>query len=625
MRHSLIEFERDRYGWAIDAKEEFLNHFSMYSVGIESVKGGTDTVLSVYGPTQVGKTTLILNLLGVKAEKIDLLSSCLRGDRMIGSSSTSTVTRYTASTEDRFSLTLPEEKRRDFDTPFELQDHITSLRKRMEQGRISPAVPVLIEFPASYFTNPHEIIDIVDLPGIESSDEGERRHVQACVEYWIPQSHACLIVNGASDLTFLRDLTMLQLKRWYDYPDNFYVVLTRAFSPDSIKRRISDGAFKDMEHLRNYYADEIASIVGHSSPSIFPIEIGQSCDRLDDVAKKMANQSLEGLKDNIRQMDFQYLSFSFLTHYYGEVVRSSEEEISEIRENLRDVESSLATLERNMGSHEKTGVNHTHELQTQIDELERMTRRMSDLILGISQTNFLQKEIRPALQKILDSRSRDTLNETFGNLCDCIRERITDALERMNHIIKGCTSIVLNHFEIDRFDEDPHMDFDAVHDDSTFDWYLSQKNYENQLNRMKELLMASIEDVCKEIDRKFKTIEEQITRHKTGLIEKKHGMERRQERLVSMFLVDGKRKQDELFRLRKKLEDYEARWRRDIEHAKRYRSFFIKHLTIRRDHLMERTNTSDPLKRYVAGLSLYVLESDARKIIDALETNHGTD
>ncbi|QNR19961.1 hypothetical protein HNY42_03035 [Exiguobacterium sp. Helios] len=625
MHHSLNEFESDRYGWALDAKEEFLNHFSMYTVGIESGKGGTSTVLSVYGPTQVGKTTLILNLLGVKPESIDLLSSCLRGDRKIGNSSTSTVTRYTVSTDDRFSLTLPEEDRRDFETPFQLQEHITSLRLRMEHGKINPVTPVLIEFPACFFANPESIIDIVDLPGIESSDERESLHVQACVEYWIPRSHACLIVNSASDLTFLRDLKILQLKRWYEYPDNFYVVLTRAYSPDSIKRRIANGTFKNIEGLREYYVDEIASIVGHASTSIFPIEVGQSHNRLDDAAKELANQSLAMLKESIVRMDFRYLSFSFLTHYYTDVVQRSEQEISVLQEEVKNISDRLVSESRRIDSLEMRRIDQARDFHLQIDELEWATRKISDLIAQISHVNVLRNHIRPILKNIYVSRSRDVLNESFRKLCNDIHELITESLEQMNRIIKGCKNVVLTNLEIDRFDENPYLNFDEIHDDSTFDWYLSQQNYENQLNHMKDLLMAIVEDFGKEIDRKFKTIEEQITRHKIELIEEKHRLEQRKELRVTKFLNDKKRKEDDLFLLQRQLEDYEKLWHRDIEHAKRYRSFFIKHLMIRRRNLMEQAISSNPVTRYIAGLSLYTLESDARQIIDTLETGHGTD
>ena len=280
MRELFIEFEKNRYEWAFDAKHDFMSRFQLYDA--EGVTPDQEKiVLSVYGPTQVGKTTLILNLLGVKEEAIDEISSFLRGKREIGQSATVTVTSYSVSATEDYVLTLPNQQPEVIQSTDILEERLSALRVDVEAGRIDSLAPVRIALPKSYFEQADVAIELLDLPGIESAEERELRHVERCVNHWIPRSHICLIVNGAGDLTFLRDIGMTHLQHWYDYPDNFYVVLTRAYSPESVKRRLRDKSISNETDLRAYYHREIGDILGRPPGTVYPVEIGASMHRLN--------------------------------------------------------------------------------------------------------------------------------------------------------------------------------------------------------------------------------------------------------------------------------------------------------------------------------------------------------
>ncbi|QLQ21276.1 MAG: hypothetical protein HZT42_01965 [Paracoccaceae bacterium] len=286
MRELFIEFEKNRYEWAFDAKHDFMSRFQLYDA--EGVTPDQEkVVLSVYGPTQVGKTTLILNLLRVKEEAIDEISSFLRGKREIGQSATVTVTSYSVSATEDYVLILPNQEPEVIQSTDILEDRLSTLRVDVEAGRIDSLAPVRIALPRSYFEQADVAIELLDLPGIESAEERELRHVERCVNHWIPRSHICLIVNGAGDLTFLRDIGMTHLQHWYDYPDNFYVVLTRAYSPESVKRRLRDKSISNETDLRAYYHREIGDILGRTPGTVYPVEIGASMHRLEPDTREI--------------------------------------------------------------------------------------------------------------------------------------------------------------------------------------------------------------------------------------------------------------------------------------------------------------------------------------------------
>ncbi|QLQ21277.1 MAG: hypothetical protein HZT42_01970 [Paracoccaceae bacterium] len=64
---------------------------------------------------------------------------------------------------------------------------------------------------------------------------------------------------------------------------------------------------------------------------------------------------LNELRERIEQTDYRHVSFSFLTGYYAEVVRQSDEEIRHITEDLDVAERELVRLKERMQKLEEEG------------------------------------------------------------------------------------------------------------------------------------------------------------------------------------------------------------------------------------------------------------------------------
>lgn len=164
MQHLLNKFQKHRLDWAFEAKTDYLNQFRIFEA-VEKATENKKIIISVYGPTQVGKTTLILSLLGIKEKFLVDISDFLRGGRDPGNSATITVTKYQISPTDDYIIKLPNHKESIIHTPEQLEEHMAQLRRDVETGVIQSVDPVVIAIPKSKFHDQGVTIELIDLPG----------------------------------------------------------------------------------------------------------------------------------------------------------------------------------------------------------------------------------------------------------------------------------------------------------------------------------------------------------------------------------------------------------------------------------------------------------------------------
>lgn len=624
MQDLFIEFERNRYEWAFDAKHDFMSRFQLYDV--EGVTPNQENiVLSVYGPTQVGKTTLILNLLGVKEEAIDDISTFLRGKREIGQSATVTVTSYRVSSTEDYVLTLPNAEPEVIQTMDVLEERLSMLRSDVETGRIDALVPVLIALPNSYFEQTDVTIELLDLPGIESAEEREIEHVERCVNHWVPRSHVCLIVNGAGDLTFLRDIGMSHLKHWYDYPDNFYVVLTRAYSPESVKRRLRNGLIANEEDLRAYYSHEIGDILGCPPGTVYPVEIGASLNRLQTTERAIAKGILDELRARIEQTDYRHVSFNFLTGYYAEIIRESDEEIRYLREDLERAEQEVIRLKELVENFEKRGNERLNRLDTQIINLKESVHNYKEQYSLLIEPFICEALINLHLEKIEKAKSKSALNIEFSILIPKLEDKFREIVRVLNKKIAICFSDA-NQDVPSRFKMTmPYELHFYVWDNSKIDRYLSQKNYDTQLQQMRGELFKEVLRVNNLIYQEAEWTELHLQRILETLQERRVQSVIRIEQERTNFDTELEEAEQKALFFKRRLIETRARWQEDLEHARRYRSFFIKHFTRRHQELLQQATSDDIRERYCSGLYLYTLGQDAEEIIQALGGQDGNE
>lgn len=239
MFNPTIWFERyqQRYRWAVRAYDQLVNELAPELV--ESLQRNERVTLAVYGATQVGKTTLILDLLGLNAATSGEVGRVLRGGQDLGKSATAMPIRYSRSQDDSWYIAGGGPLSAD-----SAQEKLGDFRRQVEAGGVGDAEVLDIHIPQHFFPVSGSLgtdveLNIIDIPGINSHSTHEQELVAKLAERYVLVADLVVLVGRADSLGFLneQDLKIPALADWAAQPTRFRIVLTYGFSPKSTSDR----------------------------------------------------------------------------------------------------------------------------------------------------------------------------------------------------------------------------------------------------------------------------------------------------------------------------------------------------------------------------------------------------
>jgi energy-coupling factor transporter ATP-binding protein EcfA2 len=296
----LTRLEEEKDQWICEA----IDHFNEVFLRFDGQKYEKDQVLiGVYGPTQVGKTTLILTMLGIGDKEIGPLSQALRGKREKGNSSTITSFIYKRSADENFHLIFPDKTRiicRDLE---ELETALQTIRKQIESGKVLYDKPIILDIAQQFFSNKlfaekSKFISIIDLPGDDTKEKREEEYVEHILTRYMPLCSVCLVMEISSKIVRLFQLDRPLVKDWMYYPQNFRVVLTRCLQSTSVKRSIEAGEITSLAEFRENFRDHLQRNEQDIPNQIFPLEFGDTWLELkgrNDVVYQQAKDWMDSL------------------------------------------------------------------------------------------------------------------------------------------------------------------------------------------------------------------------------------------------------------------------------------------------------------------------------------------
>ncbi len=294
--------------WAIEANDRWLASLSPDAIGATR---NPEAKVVLFGPTQVGKTTLLLTLLGICDEAAENVGSVLRGGRAHGQSSTVLPMRYLRSRDDQWRLHQP-------DAPGLLADVVSAklsdIRTAVEDGRYQDTDPVTLFIPACYFSQavPAVRVSVLDLPGISAASDKERLLVERIARRHLPAAGLILLVGIASSLSAFKPdelgKHLEELKGWVRSPLRYRLVLTYTFQLESMARQHKN--LPDLAALRAHFVSEIGAfdfpVDAALAERLYPLEFGASWERrlavpgaYRDWAIEMRAQGLCALEEDI--------------------------------------------------------------------------------------------------------------------------------------------------------------------------------------------------------------------------------------------------------------------------------------------------------------------------------------
>ena len=301
-----------RLEWAYRAYRRFIAELSD-DVRAHLMDGNDhEPYVVVFGKTQVGKTTLLLELMGLGSEGQARVGKILRGGRESGKSATATTMEYRRSPDLAWRFDDGAGPRRIADDD-EMCTVLGELRRRMSEQRLHLEQPVVVSIPADCFSGDAASLRtrMLDLPGDNPADEVERAHVERMAERYVPHADLILLVGRGDDLSFLNPaaLKLPSIEDWQYVPKRFRIVTTYAFTPHTVRTFAEsfDGALT-AEHFRLRLLQQIGTFERALAPEatetarFFPLEIGDSWQamlREDSPFRHRVEPVIQGLKASL--------------------------------------------------------------------------------------------------------------------------------------------------------------------------------------------------------------------------------------------------------------------------------------------------------------------------------------
>lgn len=302
-----LELYQKRDQWALTAYEKFINQVDD-ALKADLTRSDQITIV-VYGSTQVGKTSLILKILGINDVHMAEVSKLLRGGREIGKSATIMPIRYRRSADDQWHIHDIKGKDKTVST---IEEYFKNLRENVEKAQTNTTNIIDVYIPQYYFSQQSDVvldIRILDLPGTQALNKNEQHHVQQISAKYGANADLILLVGLYDDLAFVNPSRLMldQFKHWTSQPSRFKVILTRAFSPSTIIDYVKQNqnsftldTFKD--RIFQQLSTHDFQVPQECQDIIFPLEFGDSLENI-----KAKHSDYFALIDSVNQNSFKLL------------------------------------------------------------------------------------------------------------------------------------------------------------------------------------------------------------------------------------------------------------------------------------------------------------------------------
>ncbi|MGL4848276.1 MAG: hypothetical protein ACRC28_05035 [Clostridium sp.] len=610
---------KDKLKWAYEARDEFYNAIGDEDVRDIYINASKEIYVCVYGRSQVGKTTLILKLIGIKEEYIKKVSDILRGKRRRGNSATITATIYTVSEDEYFYY---EEVKDDVKkcTEEEMQEVLKELRERACRGEANTK-SIKIAIPKKYFETREakNAINIIDLPGVESDDLAEYEHVEKIIKTFVPVSNMILLIERADQVAYLQNLKLPGIDCWYEDTERFKVILTRAVSNNSTKKEILEkDIMEKMEYVKLFENDirKDSEKIELKEKMIYPLEYGESWEELKkkeiDIVSKVSpifEQLYEELEEEIIKSQNEYSKLMMSMQMYNRIEKNIlnkenayKNEISKketlIKESCKDI-FKISTLIKIIRDEKKEYLNRIQILR---EIRGKDISYKSDTIVGGKKNT-----------KSLSGHLEDRITEYVGKYSSTILE-INSKLEELD-----ITQRVRNTI-MDIFLEEASWISNRL-DTYWIDKYYIDSNFEEDRDSVKEAVNSANCRAIKIIkDEKEKIASRHIEEYKKN-IENLDGRIKAYEIRKGYMKGHIEQLEKEKETKEQELRVYMERANKDLKASEKYREFLHEgykreYKSINREIQDEKTNSEEKIANL---MYLYLISDELSKLEETLK------
>lgn len=449
-----------RTAWQENTVEKIKQKLLLLSGDAANTNLKKENFVAVYSATpQVGKTTLILHLIGIKSRSVEEVNRILRAGVVAGHSSTSTAIIYKKSENENWQIVRDENpsSAKEFDKDEDFQSELKKLRKGVESNNLTQEI-TFIHIPQRYFENTNEesSLMVLDMPGDGSANTDEEPHLRLLYQKHLAVSAANIVVTNFNNIQELEHISFpnKDKKNWWRKSSSYMVVATKAYCQDSEKKELVANNWS-YQKIKSKAQEELTQVLHDSDLEIFPIEIGDSFNALlkeykADKDNLIASQkeALSDIRKSIETRAIQNLNLNGMISNLRDTIKSESNQIkTEIEEEIKDIKNEINNLE-----HKRKENNLAKELffskQSNLtEEIVKLKRKIDSPSFGLSQKEYALNDFSGC------NKHEDILHRFEEEILNIQRE--TDQLCMENKIdyekIKGIKD---NHSDAEKYIEE---------------------------------------------------------------------------------------------------------------------------------------------------------------------------
>lgn len=384
MLRILNELQKEKYAHEDKAKNKIFALLKNSEIKKLFKQGGfgKEHRIVVFGRSHVGKTTLILKLLGAKTyeedEKYNLtvLAKHIRGNTIEGGAGTATVFRYKVSNTSEGKFIYPDKQEEIYSNLGKLERLLHNIRNKVEAQEWDYKDPVIIELPNIYFKNKSDTPWVItDIPGINSKQKKEHHHVSDLVRAYIMQCSVLLVLSPADNIAQLRSLNIPDFGSWSFFGRRCRLIITYALQPNSIREKFKNSGVLTAEQLIHYYSEELTKDnidINHLN-SVYPFDYGETWDRLKLSEPELFNN----VNDAMLEME-QHLSDSLSDSMKADEEFKALLDLSNLNKMLNKKKKKIEILLH-------TIVERTHDFEKYIEDSGAKIQELESQIFGLDE------------------------------------------------------------------------------------------------------------------------------------------------------------------------------------------------------------------------------------------------
>jgi hypothetical protein len=620
----LNESLKSKLDWAFEAYKIFKKGLqSDISNQLSDDEEGV-TIITI-GETQVGKTTLILKLIGITSESFKKVETILRGGRAKGKSATSVPVIYQMSSNNNWFV-----NNKTFVQDEDVIQELGLIRESMEKGKVSYDAMIVISIPKSYFYPENKIkISIIDLPGFNAAtNDNERKFANEWAKKYSKKADLILLVMKADGLSLLENFyqnfpVALDIRI---NPNRFLVITSFTYSLETIKKFAPNCKEPDeiLEHIVEEFKMFDISNINNIKNNIFPVEYGESWGNLNEKelayfqkVEKFNNHYFDLLKKRITEKTS--VSEKFKTALSINILRDNY--IKKIISDLKDKQNKLIDSKNKF----KKDVEKANLL------IKLLNKENAQIKAGISGLNSFVKDMHQQLndkknefEKDFIQATKESKNENTNFFFDEIEEFKNTILKIIqDNFSRLDTSFLYKNNKIDanlyktfksKFGEilyDAFIDLETILRNYFLEeYYPSLSNsYENDIKRFRDSMQNSIDKTLKFINSIKKDLTKEYQNLENSLISKKSDIIRNKE-VINYEIIEINNK---LKNIESQINQYEDLKNNDL--SKKFKILLLDSYKKQFNQVFENIKkTKNPNKKLLNIFLLLMIVNEKKKI-----------